>query len=68
MKFRQAKQNLSNFYRCTMHSNIYVVHTPTRALFIKLGKVLKFTLKYALISLLRVSVYHHHQGACTAPD
>ena len=33
------------FYRCTMHFDIYKVHTPTNALFIKLDKVLKFTLK-----------------------
>jgi len=46
----------------------FVVHTPTNALFIKLGKVLKFILKYTLISLLHVSVYDRYQGACTAPD
>jgi hypothetical protein len=45
---------------------IYVVHSPTNALFIKLGKVLEFTLKHTLISLLHVSVYDHHQGACNA--
>ena len=28
---------------------------------------LKFTLKYTQMSLLRVSVYDHHQGACTEP-
>jgi len=27
-----------NFYRCTVRSKIYVVHTPTNALFIKLEK------------------------------
>ena len=54
------------FYRCTVDSKIYVVHTPINAVFIKLGKVLKFTLKCTLISLLHVSVYDHHQGACTA--
>ena len=34
-----------DFYRCTVHSKIYLFHTPTCELFIKLGKVLKFTLK-----------------------
>ena len=68
MKSRQAKQNLSNFCHCTVHSKIYVVHIPTDALFIKLGKVLKSTLKYVLMSLLHVSAYDHHQGACTIPD
>jgi len=41
----------------TSRLELYVVHTPANALFIKLGKVLKFTLKYTLISLLHVSVY-----------
>jgi len=36
------------FYHCTMHFDIYKVHTPTNALFIKLDKVLKFTLKRTL--------------------
>jgi len=35
---------------------IYVVHTPTNALFINLVKSFKFTLKYTIISLLHVSV------------
>ena len=37
-----------NFYRCTVHFDIYKVHTPTNALFIKLDKVLKFTFKIML--------------------
>jgi len=36
------------FYRCTVHFDIYKVHTPTNALFIKLDEVLKFTLKLTL--------------------
>ena len=32
-------------YRYTVKYDIYKVHTPTDALFIKLDKVLKFTLK-----------------------
>jgi hypothetical protein len=28
-----------NFYCCTVHSEIHIVHSPTNALFIKLGKV-----------------------------
>jgi hypothetical protein len=28
-----------NLYRCTVHSEIYTVHSPTNVLFIKLGKV-----------------------------
>jgi len=27
------------FYLCSVHSEIYLVHSPTNALFIKLGKV-----------------------------
>jgi len=34
-----------HLYRCTVHFDIYTVHTRTNALFIKLEKVLKFTLK-----------------------
>jgi len=30
---------LNNFYRCFVHSEIYIVHSPANALFIKLGKV-----------------------------
>ena len=32
-------------HRYTVHFDIYQVHTPTNALFIKLDKLLKFTLK-----------------------
>jgi len=27
------------FYRCSVHSEIYIVHSPTNVIFIKLGKV-----------------------------
>ena len=36
------------FYCCTVHFDIYKVNTPTNALFIRLDKVLKFTLKITL--------------------
>jgi len=55
-----------------VHFEIYVVHTPTNAIFTNLVKSFKFTLKYTIISLLLVSVFNdHHQGAlsvsfCTA--
>ena len=48
------------FYRCTVHFEINVVHSPTNALFIKLVKSFKFTLKYTIISLLHVSVFNDH--------
>jgi hypothetical protein len=35
----REKWHDSFFYCCTVHSEIYVVHSPTNALFIKLGKV-----------------------------
>ena len=35
--------------------------------FINLKNTLKFTLKHTKISLLHVSVFDHHQGACTEP-
>ena len=31
--------NFENFYRCTVHSDIYAVHSPTKVLFIKLREV-----------------------------
>jgi hypothetical protein len=31
--------NIDNFYCCTVHSEIYIVYSPTNALFIKLGEV-----------------------------
>ena len=40
---------------------MYVVHSPTNALFIYLVKSFKFTLKYTIISLLDVSVFNDHQ-------
>ena len=40
------------FYRCTVHFEIYAVHSPTNALFINLVKSFKFTLKYTIILLL----------------
>jgi hypothetical protein len=55
-----------NFYRCTAHFEIYVVHSPTNALFISL---VKFTLKYTIISLLHVSVFNdHHQEVLSVPN
>jgi hypothetical protein len=55
---------LRNFFRYTVHFEIYAVHSPTNALFINLVKSFKFTLKYTIISLLHVSVFNdHHQGA-----
>ena len=40
-----------------MHFEIYVVHTPTNALFINLVNSFKFTLKYTIISLLYIYIY-----------
>jgi hypothetical protein len=34
-----CKQYKRNFYCCTEHSEIHIVHSPTNALFIKLGNV-----------------------------
>ena len=36
-----------------MYFEIYVVHSPTNALFINLIKSFKFTLKYTIISLAK---------------
>ena len=58
-----------NFYCCTVHFEIYVVYTPTNALFINLVKSYKFTLKYTTVSLLHVSVFNdHHQGALSVTN
>ena len=49
--------------------NIYVVHSPTNALFINLVKSFKFTLKYTTISLLHVSVFNDHcHGDLSVPN
>jgi len=51
-------------YRCTVHFEIYVLNSPTNALFINLVKSFKFTLRYTIILLTHVSVFNeHHQGA-----
>jgi hypothetical protein len=56
-----------NFLNSNAHDKwfqkIYRVHSTTNALFIRLEKALKFSLKYTQISLLHVSVYDHHQVA-----
>ena len=63
------KLDLIDFYRCTVHFEIYVVHSPINTLFINLVKSFKFTLKYTIISLLHVSVFNdHHQGALSVPN
>jgi len=52
-----------------MHFEIYIVHSPTNALFINLVKSYKFTLKYTIISLLPVSFFNdYHQGALSVPN
>jgi len=51
------------------HVTIYVVHSPTNALFINLDKLFKFTLKYTIMSLLHVSVFNdHYQRASCVPN
>ena len=53
-----------NFKLEETREDIYIVHSPTNALFINLLKSFKFTLKYIIISLLHVSVFNdRHQGA-----
>jgi len=65
----KTKNNLEVSYRCTVHFQSYVVHSPTNALFINSVKSLKFALKYTIISLLHVSVFNdNHQGALSVPD
>jgi len=60
---------LSCFYRCIVYFEIYVVYSPTNALFIHLVKSFKFTLKYTIILLLQVLVFNdHHQGALSVPN
>jgi len=52
-----------------MRFEIYVVYTPTNALFINLVKSFKFKLKYTILSLLHVPVFNdHHQGALSVPN
>jgi len=60
------------YFFLSLHGDfeIYVVHSPTNALFINLVKSFKFTLKYTIISfLLHISVFNdHHQGALSLPN
>ena len=53
-----------NFYRFTVHFDIYEVHIPTNSLFIKADKVLIY-IKNHFDLLLHVSVFthDHQQGA-----
>jgi len=48
-KFYTKLQQLFFFYLCTVHFEIYAVHSPTNALFINLAKSIKFTLKYTIM-------------------
>jgi len=70
MYFQFLKLPLVIFFNhCTVHFEIYIVHTPMNALFINLVKSFKFTLKYAIISLLHVSICNdHHQGTLSVPN
>jgi len=66
---QHVRMEIYNLYRCTVHFEIYIVHSPKNALFINLVKSFKFTLKYTIISLLHVSVFNdHHQGALSVPN
>ena len=63
--YRKPLPIICFFYRCTVHFEIYVVHSPTNALFINLVKRFKFTLKYTLllvyllISVIYISNYSY---------
>ena len=69
--FNQPNEMFLHTTAWLVHNSIwiYVVHSPTNALFINLVKTFKFTLKYTKISLLHVSVFNdHHQGALSVPN
>ena len=53
-------------YCCTVHSDVCRVQSSTNALFY-FKKRIKIYIKYTKISLLNISVFDHHQGACTEP-
>ena len=55
------KYSEQNFYHCTVHFEIYIVHSPTNALFINFIKSFKFTLKFTIITLVHVSVFNDHR-------
>ena len=70
-RFKPLKTKLSGFffYRCAVHSEIYVVHSATNTIFINLVKSFKFTKRCTIIALLYVSVSNdHHQGALSIPN
>ena len=63
------KSGFYDFYRCIVHFKIYIGHSPTNALFINSVKIIKFTLKYTIMSPLHVPVFiDHHQGALSVPN
>ena len=55
------------YFIVTPYVLVYVQFTHKQIQFLILKNALKFTLKYTKISLLHVSVFDHHQGACTEP-
>jgi hypothetical protein len=57
------KECIAYYVSLYVHFDIYRGHSLTNALFIKLEKALKFTLKFTLSLLLHVSVYDHPEGA-----
>jgi len=48
------------FYRCTVHSDIHAVQSPTDAHLLKT----LITIYNKIRWLIHFSVYDHHQGAC----
>jgi hypothetical protein len=64
--FREWRKVIFIVAPCILKS---IVHSPKNAQFINLVKSFKFTLKYTIISLLRVSVFNdHNQGALSVPN
>jgi len=55
-----------NFYRCSVHSE-FIQFTHQQMHYLLNLERFKFTLKYKQMLLLHVSVYDHHQRACTEP-
>jgi hypothetical protein len=58
---KQMKHKVQILYRYFAHQQMHYLLTWLKSF--------KFTLKYTLISLLRVSVFNdHHQGALSVPN
>ena len=65
LAFSSVSLPFTVFHRCTVHLDIYKVHTPSNAVLIKIDKFFKIYIKNHFDLLLHISVFKedHHQEA-----